>query len=47
MKHQVQNLMVSTGAVDRRYVKVVALVSTLVLFVLSAGAPLISGCPTC
>ncbi len=43
MKHEVRNLNIFLGQIDRRRVRLGLTILTLVLFVLGAGAPAIGG----
>jgi hypothetical protein len=43
VKHNVRNLSLALGRVDRRYVRLGLAVLTLALFVLGAGAPSTGG----
>jgi hypothetical protein len=43
MKHNVQNLSLILGLLDRRHVRIGLAVLTLALFVLGAGAPAMDG----
>jgi hypothetical protein len=39
MKHNIRNLSLAMGRLDRRYIRLGLVVLTLALFVLGAGAP--------